>query len=179
MNGVGELREKRTSRREWREKLEIIITTIAVVVSRSSHIKVVIFFFSLYPYWVLNRIFHVFISFYFVFFLIETWCTFLVSTLLAFSCFLIQQANIYPVKSEFIFSHSIFSFLRVVILIQFFAALASWLAFDSFLYTRICFLLFLFLYYRESYGISQKGEKIKIKLRRKMGRTDRDILLIF
>lgn len=178
MNGVGELREKRTSRREWREKLEIIITTIAVVVSRSSHIKVVIFFFSLYPYWVLNRIFHVFISFYFVFFLIETWCTFLVSTLLAFSCFLIQQTST-RLRVSLFFSHSIFSFHRVVILIQFFAALASWLAFDSFLYTRICFLLFLFLYYRESYGISQKGEKIKIKLRRKMGRTDRDILLIF
>lgn len=144
MNGVGELREKRTSRREWREKLEIIITTIAVVVSRSSHIKVVIFFFlSISILGVESN----FSCFHFILFCILSHRDLVyISGFNIVSLFLFSHpANIYPVKSEFIFSHSIFSFLRVVILIQFIAALASWLAFDSFSYTRICFFIIFIL----------------------------------
>lgn len=149
MNGsCWRITRKRELVGEWREKLEIIITTIAVVVSHSSHIKVVIYFFYIHTgCWIEFFMF----SFFFVFFLIES-CIHFWFPAQHFQPFLVfSSTNIYPVK-KWVFFLFRFSFLRVVILIQFFAAFASWLALDSFIY-------FLFLYYRESYGISQKEGK--------------------
>lgn len=149
MNGTSKLLEnyeKRELVREWREKLEIITTIAVVVVSHSSsHIKVVIFF--LYPYWVLNRIFQVFIFFLYSFSSrVVSGFQLNIVSLFLFS----HPTNIYPVKEWVYFFFSFyflfqFSFLsRVVILIQFFAAFASWLALDSFFYIPICCFFYIY-----------------------------------
>lgn len=131
MNGsCWRITRKRELVGEWREKLEIIITTIAVVVSHSSHIKVVIYFF-LYPYWVLNWIFHVFIFFLYSFSSRVVYISGFQLNIVSLFLFSHPQTST-RLKSEFFFLFR-FSFLRVVILIQFFAAFASWLALDSFI----------------------------------------------
>lgn len=150
MNGsCWRITRKRELVGEWREKLEIIITTIAVVVSHSSHIKVVIYFF-LYPYWVLNWIFHVFIFFLYSFSSRVVYISGFQLNIVSLFLFSHPQTST-RLKSEFFFSLSIFipqscDFNSILCCFR--------------LLTRFGFFYyFLFLYYRESYGISQKEGK--------------------